>query len=579
MILRPHQEKAIEDITAHVEMFGTEDMFLWAPPAFGKSLVLSTLAKELDGTTVIMVNISDLLQQIADHLDEIGVDYSILKAGRESEFNESHKVHLVMSQTYYARADKLNIECDNLLIDEGHREFSSARTTKLISSLKPDRVIRVSGTPWDSEGFRFKKSELIETISVQELQDQGYLAPIKYLVPKWSETIDYSGISTSGGDYNTTQLDEKINTNSHLVKSIEAMNHCDAKNKKTLIFCSSIEQCDKFAEMLRADGYYAQAYHSKIDKKLNKAIMDAFKNDTTFDPSAYLTDNNTPSLFEDQQTNKVPVNALLSIAKLGIGFDCPSVTFGVMMRKTNVYSLFIQQTMRLARTNPGKELAELLDLSQNVSTFGFHTDHYNPPSRSGNLDNDKKLIAELKQSQGMPNLDLALESDEPSEIDVNKYSVIIKELKEKEQKLRDKKADITNWSMKELASAYDITNDFSVVLKIGAEIMTRKFGRPISKKGFEYDYDPEWLGELIEPVIERYPEVKLRFLKAMKTRTRNVIREGKNFNGLRFFITFLADRYAEEIAPIYNQEEDDIEDYTGVSQPDALDIDESEIPF
>jgi hypothetical protein len=93
--------------------------------------------------------------------------------------------------------------------------------------------------------------------------------------------------------------------------------------------------------------------------------------------------------------------------------------------------------------------------------------------------------------------------------------------------------------------------------------MTRKFGKPISKAGKPYDYNAEWLSELAIEAMEKYPNVKHRFLKAYKTRTRNIIKEEKNFNALRFFAEFLVKNYEEEIAPI---------NYT-------TDIDEEEIPF
>jgi len=582
IVLRDYQQAAVDD-TSGALAFSSNNLVINIPTGGGKSLVIAGLCREFDNHRItIMVNITELIDQIAEHLDLLNLDYSILKAGRESEFDPDHRIQLVMAQTLYARIDKVKFHCELLIQDEYHREYRTQRTTKILNKLTPDARIGLSATPYDNEGFLLKDAELIESTSVLDLQEQGFLSELKYFVPKWAESIDYSSIAKTGSDYNSAKLDEKINTNTHIDKSIQAMNQMDAKNKKSIVFCSTIEQCEKVTEAMKADGFLAESIHSKKHNKINDAILHAFKYNLPYtEPVINRKESTDPTLFDENTDTQEPplITHLVSVAKLSTGFDVKDIMLGIMMRPTMVRSLFVQMVGRVARIHPDKTHGEILDLSKLVSTHGFHTDEYKPPVRSGDLEADKELMATIKQNQGMPNLDLALDSDEPSEIDIDKYTMTIKALKEREEKLRDKKADITNWSMKELANAYSITNDFSVVLKIGAEIMTRKFGKPISKKGFEYNYDPEWLGELIQPVIEKYPEVKFRFLKAMKTRTRNIIKEGKNFNGLRFFITFLADRYAEEIAPIYQQETDDVEDYTGVKQPPVIDIDEDDIPF
>ena len=55
-----------------------------------------------------MINISALLEQIAHHLDEQGVTYSILKADYTNHFDPDCKVQLIMAQTLHARIGKIN---------------------------------------------------------------------------------------------------------------------------------------------------------------------------------------------------------------------------------------------------------------------------------------------------------------------------------------------------------------------------------------------------------------------------------------------------------------------------------------
>lgn len=239
---------------------------------------------------------------------------------------------------------------------------------------------------------------------------------------------------------------------------------------------------------------------------------------------------------------------------------------------------------------PNKEFAEILDLSKCVSTHGFHNSVYTPPIRNGmDPDADKAKIFKIKEDQGMPNLQLALESNNPEEIDINKYELIIEEIHKREQQLLEKEQDITTWTIKELAALYETTSSFKVVLDLAIEISFRKFGDPISKKGYKHKYNPEWMQEGLQEILDKYPEKKRPWLKAYKTRLRKIIKgevtdkltgARKNLYSIKGFIDFLARNYAEEIAPVYQQGTDDVESYTGVrNNIPTIDIDEDMIPF
>ena len=104
IILRPYQENIINETLAAVQ-FGSDNVVIDSPPASGKSIIISKTAQELSkqGNVVISITITALLDQIASHLDMIGQSYSILKAGRESEFNPNEKIQLVQAHTLHAR--------------------------------------------------------------------------------------------------------------------------------------------------------------------------------------------------------------------------------------------------------------------------------------------------------------------------------------------------------------------------------------------------------------------------------------------------------------------------------------------
>lgn len=571
-ILRDYQQEAVDQAVSELA-FGSSDIALSLPTAAGKSPIIAALSKELDQESIVIaVNITELIDQIAEHLDLFGIEHSILKAGRESEFKPECRVQLVMMQTLYSRLDKLDLACDIWIQDEVHKEHDTKRTTAILEKLQPHARIGTSATPYDANGFALKDTEIIDTVSVQDLQDKEFLSKVKYFIPRWAEAIDYSAVKSNGADYNISNLDETIASASHIKQAVESMNLMRAKEKKTIVFCSSIEQCEAMTLALRTDGYLVDQVHSKVKSSDNENIIDAFRDGTLYIAGAKSAENNaSKNLFEGEDLHLgSEVKCLVSVSKLSTGFSVKDIHLGVLMRPTKVRSLFYQLVGRLTRIHPEKQFAELLDLAQCTSRFGFHTSHYTPLIRTGDKDKDKLTKIKSDDDTAINHLVDSL-TDDLEEFDFDRYKLRIEKLEAKEKELADKAADITTWTMKELARAYDYTDDVSVVISIGSEIYTRKFGDPISKAGRPYKFNPDWISENIVEAMAKYPEKRRQWLKAYKTRARNIIKSEKNFNGLKFFADFLVENHERELE---RQEE-----YAAVHQTPDIDIDEDEIPF
>ena len=567
----------------------------------GKSIIISKTAQELskNGKVVISITITALLDQIAEHLDLIGQSYSILKAGRESEFNPDEKIQLVQAHTLHARLSKSTIDADFYLQDEVHREYMTDRTRDILNFLKPKARIGYSGTCYDQAGFALEGAEMLQTTTVQDLQSQGYLCPIKYLIPKWSEQVDYSQVKSSGNDYNNVELEKIINSPEHLALVVKSMNEVDAKNKKTLVFCSSIEQADKVTEALVKAGYEAMSYHSKSDN--SEEILDAFRNNTPFvkkPKKQKMKDLETGDLFaDDMQFSSEPkveekyIKCLVSINRLGIGFDCPDVVLGVQLRPTLVRSLYIQQVMRLARKHESKQFSEYLDLAQTTSRFGFHDDDYVAPVRTGDRTVDKKNMQEIDSKYALEDIAVVLQ-DTPVPIDRELYVAQIDAIK------KSLKKNIEDMSFEELVKAYDLSKNHKEIITIATLVYTLKYGKPVSKAGYEYNYKPEqfWSESFfgkeefhvlhdMQYYLDEFPHMQKQWIKSLKTRCRNIIRDELGLFRITGFIQFLRNKYVEEeMSEItsYSKKEDSSADeavsYTKMNEMD-FEIDDSEIPF
>lgn len=584
IVLRDYQENIIQESLAAIE-FGSDNIVVDSPPASGKSIIISETANRLQekGNVVISITITALLDQIAHHLDLVGADYSILKAGREKEFDITKKIQLVQAHTLHARLENTSVTASYFLMDEVHREYKTDRTNAILKKLKPKARIGYSGTCYDQAGFALEGAEMLQTATVQEMEDKGYLCPIKYYVPLWAEQIDFSSVKSSGNDYNNVELERIINTTEHLQMAIESMNQMNAKNKKTMVFCSSIEQAEKFTNMLNQNGFEAMSYHSKSDN--SEDILEAFKNNTPFvkKKKKSIIDLDTGDLFEGMEIQSSEpekyVKCLVSINRLGIGFDCPDVVLGVQLRPTLVRSLFIQQVMRLARKHESKQFSEYLDLAQTTSRFGFHTDLYIPPVRTGDSAIDKKAIQDAESHLALEDLSVLLTNELQTDVTRNIYVAELEKIKKSLEK------DLYSMDIYELAKAYEISKDHKEIITIATIIYTMKWGKPVSKNGYEYNYKPEtyWQASTygnpnfhvhhdMDYYFEEFPNMKKQWIKSLKTRCRNIIKEELGLFRITGFIQFLRDKYIEENTSIIEYKQND-------SSIPEIDISEDEIPF
>lgn len=345
MKLRQYQQEAVDEVLSSIA-FGSNRLIVEAPTSYGKSIVISEIANQLDGDIVILLNISPLIDQISDTLTKIGVSHSVLKAGEDKRFNPDERIQIVMAQTLYARLDKINISADYILQDEIHKEYDTKRTTAIINKLKPKCIVGFTATPYDKDGFLLPDSELIRTKTVKELEDDGFLTPMDYYIPRFAETIDISSVKVKGQDYDQNQI-EDLRGNEYDQGCIAALDELNCKSKKGIVFCSSIEDADKFASIMRTNDYSAYSYHSKSKEK--DAVMESFQNNTPLVLKNPLAEKNT--LFEKHESHieQEPVKVLVAVDKLNIGFSVEDIEFGLSRRVSRIKSLITQMYGRVIR--------------------------------------------------------------------------------------------------------------------------------------------------------------------------------------------------------------------------------------
>lgn len=238
-----------------------------------------------------------------------------------------------------------------------------------------------------------------------------------------------------------------------------------------------------------------------------------------------------------------------------------------------------------------KQYAEYLDIAQCTSRFGFHDDDYVAPVRTGDRALDKKNMQEIDSKYALEDIAVVLQ-DTPVPIDRELYVAQIDAIK------KSLKKNIEDMSFEELVKAYDLSKNHKEIITIATLVYTLKYGKPVSKAGYEYNYKPEqfWSESFfgkeefhvlhdMQYYLDEFPHMQKQWIKSLKTRCRNIIREELGLFRITGFIQFLRNKYVEEeMSEItsYSKKEDSSADeavsYTKMNEMD-FEIDDDEIPF
>jgi len=354
MKLRKYQSEIVDYIESSIA-FGSTRVIAEAPTGSGKSLMISELCKRFSADKVlILVNVSKLVMQISEHLDEVGVDHSILKSGMEDKFDEEKRVQIVMEQTYHSRKKKLVLNGSILIRDEHHIGYSGDRFSSLVREMDPRAIIGFSATPYDNYGVKIPGYELASFTSVKDLTEHHYLMPADTIVPKSGQFIDLQSIKTSA-DYSESELDNLLNNNEYNSSVVEAYKE-HIGFKKTIVFVSGIEHAKDLAAEFSANGIQCEALHSKLSAKEQKQYMDEFRG-----------------------VGLGEIDVLVTVSMLTTGFDMPSCNCVINCRPTKVRSLYEQMIGRVLRLD-GDPLsrATIIDMCRGTTTHGLYDEKYEP---------------------------------------------------------------------------------------------------------------------------------------------------------------------------------------------------------
>ncbi len=373
MHLRPYQQRAIDMIYDWFERNPTGHPCVVMATGSGKSHVIAALCKDAlqnwPETRILMLTASkELIEQNHEKLLQHwpGAPVGIVSASIGQK-NYGEPITFAGIQSVRNSADKLG-HVDLLIVDEAdnisHKDEGGYR--KLISALTEInpalRVVGFTATPFrlghgliTDEPAIF--SELIEPISIVELIQQGYLAPLK---SKATATVqDVSGVHKRGGEFIESELQAAVDTeeqNQAIVSEVIA--RADGR-RHWLFFCAGIAHSFNVRDELRRQGITAETVTGDTPKAERERILTDFK--------------------------AGKVQAVTNANVLTVGFDFPEIDLIAMLRPTMSPRLYVQCAGRGMRLKSHTDHCLFLDFAGVVAQHGPIT-CVEPPTKKGKGD-------------------------------------------------------------------------------------------------------------------------------------------------------------------------------------------------
>ena len=342
MELRPYQSEAKESIFAEWEK-GIKRTLLVLPTGCGKTIVFAKVTEDCvrqGNRVLILAHRGELLEQAADKIGKAtGLGCATEKA-EQTCLGSWYRVAVgsVQSLQRENRLKQFSSDYfDTIIIDEAHHCISDGYQ-RVLNHFSEARVLGVTATPdrGDMKNLGSYFESLAYEYTLPKAIKAGYLSKIKALTLPLK--LDLSGVGIQSGDFKAGDLGTALDPYLHQIAE-EMTKYC--ADRKTVVFLPLVKTSQKFRDILNERGFRA-----------------AEVNGESIDRAQILED------FEQDKYN-VLCNSML----LTEGWDCPSVDTIVVLRPTNVRSLYSQMVGRGTRLHPGKDHLLLLD-------FLWHTERH-----------------------------------------------------------------------------------------------------------------------------------------------------------------------------------------------------------
>lgn len=340
--LRDYQINANKALVQSIAK-GNKKILFCSPVGSGKTVMFSDFAKRVvvrGFKVLIVVDRVELLKQTFRN-GSAECPFGYLTANKFKPCN----VTVAMIQTLRARLKNESYQewlgqFDFVFVDEIH-QVALGTSVRTIQDFMQDSAafIGITATPWNSKGYLLDGfQDFINVAEISELIEKGYLVKPKHYTV---ELFDFSKVKvTSTGDYDTGAIDDIVVDTDKVDKVLENWLNL-AKDKKTIVFCSTVVSAKHYSDFFKLNGVRAAVVSAQNSDTERATILAKFK------------------------TGEIQV--LFNVGLLVAGFDEPSIECVMFLNPTKILRRYIQCAGRGLRLCPeiGKTECLFLDFVGN----------------------------------------------------------------------------------------------------------------------------------------------------------------------------------------------------------------------
>lgn len=310
-------------------------VILLAPCGSGKTITSTSIISDSvnKGNLVwFIVHRKELLDQAIDTLERCNVPMD--------------KVKVYMVQSLANRLNKTEEE-PNLIIYDECQHSTSKTYQKILDRFPNAYVLGLTATPTRLSGQPLGDifETMVSSVTAEDLIKRGFLASYDYYAPKIN--ADFSKVKIRTGDFVGEEIEKVLDKSTiygDIIKTYKKL----ADNKKTIIYCATIEYSKKIEKLFLENGYAIKHFDGNTPKNERNQIIQDFRDDK--------------------------IKILTNVDLIGEGFDVPACECCILLRPTQSLSLYIQQSTRCLRPQNNKK-ATIIDFVGNAFTHGMPTEN------------------------------------------------------------------------------------------------------------------------------------------------------------------------------------------------------------
>ena len=380
MELRPNQIEPVERGVAFFKQKKAEPSIIVAPTAFGKSIVIASIAKEVGERMLVIQPNKELLEQNYNKFIGLGGTASIYSAAMgEKEIGEVTYATIGSIVNIAPKFKELGIT--KVIIDECDRfpREPNGMLRRFLNGAKITHVLGLTATPLklqnnlnqfkepysklvmltskSKKGIFFK--HIIHVAQIQEMVDMKFWSPLYY------ESYDFDTgelvYNSTGAEYSDASIKRAYknqNIGQKIIKKIQSL----YDRKSILVAVPSIDEAKELASQLPS----CEAVYSDMPTSERNRIVEEFK------------------------SGKIRI--VIQVNILSVGFDHPELDCIITGRPTASMSWWYQFVGRVTRIHPNKRDGLVVDFVGSVPKFGRVEDLY-----FKFVDNEWKLFGEDKK--------------------------------------------------------------------------------------------------------------------------------------------------------------------------------------